>query len=278
MSPCPSANRKRSPRKQAALLAAIVAQPDEDTARLVYADWLQEHDDEPQAQFIRGWIKFAKMKGETPKRHKMGKDLRKLEMEHGRQWLQPLGLEGASPNFKRGIAESVAYTDIEAYFCEEEALFRLLPVRSLCFGTRAGTGFTNEQLHQLAQRPKLALVRSLELQEHTACDTKYWRELFHSSHLANLTYLRVVECKLGDAEAEAIASSPSFANLTTLDLEKNRVRLAGCRALVTSPHLTNLANVQLSDNDFGSNEVCDEAWAMLATRFDGSTYCRHEPS
>ncbi len=41
------------PDEQAALLAVIVAQPDDDTARLVYADWLQEHGDEEQAAFIR---------------------------------------------------------------------------------------------------------------------------------------------------------------------------------------------------------------------------------
>ena len=41
------------PDEQAALLAAICAEPDDDTPRLVYADWLQEHGDEEQAQFIR---------------------------------------------------------------------------------------------------------------------------------------------------------------------------------------------------------------------------------
>lgn len=37
----------------AALLAAIIANPDEDTPRLVYADWLQENGQEERAEFIR---------------------------------------------------------------------------------------------------------------------------------------------------------------------------------------------------------------------------------
>lgn len=49
-----------------ALLAAIIAHPDEDTPRLVYADWLDEHADSlsgrdpaeirARAEFIRGQI------------------------------------------------------------------------------------------------------------------------------------------------------------------------------------------------------------------------------
>jgi uncharacterized protein (TIGR02996 family) len=39
--------------EEAALLAAIIANPECDTARLVYADWLQEHGQEDRAEFIR---------------------------------------------------------------------------------------------------------------------------------------------------------------------------------------------------------------------------------
>ena len=36
-----------------ALLAAITANPDEDTPRLIYADWLQENGEPDRAEFIR---------------------------------------------------------------------------------------------------------------------------------------------------------------------------------------------------------------------------------
>jgi uncharacterized protein (TIGR02996 family) len=41
-----------------ALLAAIRAQPDEDTPRLVFADWLDEHDDPDRAAFIRAQVEL----------------------------------------------------------------------------------------------------------------------------------------------------------------------------------------------------------------------------
>lgn len=42
------------------LLAAVLANPDDDTVRLVYADWLQEHGDEARAEFIRVQIELAR--------------------------------------------------------------------------------------------------------------------------------------------------------------------------------------------------------------------------
>jgi uncharacterized protein (TIGR02996 family) len=40
---------------EAHLLAAIAEAPDEDTPRLVYADWLDEHDQPERAEFSRNW-------------------------------------------------------------------------------------------------------------------------------------------------------------------------------------------------------------------------------
>jgi uncharacterized protein (TIGR02996 family) len=47
-----------------AFLAAICAQPDDDTARLVYADWLEEFGGEPErAEFIRVQCELARLPG-----------------------------------------------------------------------------------------------------------------------------------------------------------------------------------------------------------------------
>ncbi|HUR53454.1 MAG TPA: TIGR02996 domain-containing protein, partial [Gemmataceae bacterium] len=47
-----------------ALLAAILAEPDEDTPRLMYADWLEEEGRRERAEFIRTQIALAR----TPER------------------------------------------------------------------------------------------------------------------------------------------------------------------------------------------------------------------
>jgi uncharacterized protein (TIGR02996 family) len=43
-----------------ALLAAICAEPDEDTPRLVFADWLEENDQPERAAFVRAQIELAR--------------------------------------------------------------------------------------------------------------------------------------------------------------------------------------------------------------------------
>ena len=130
------------PDEQAALLAAVVAEPDADAPRLVYADWLQEHADEEQAQYIRDAIRLAGMKGDERKRRALNDRLWKLDRRLWRQWLKPLGIEGAFPYFARGLAELIFYEEVDDFFREVRALFRFLPVRSLGIGIGDGTGMT----------------------------------------------------------------------------------------------------------------------------------------
>jgi len=44
-----------------AMLQAIVSEPGDDTPRLVYADWLDEHDQPARAEFIRVQVELAKL-------------------------------------------------------------------------------------------------------------------------------------------------------------------------------------------------------------------------
>src|SRR4051794_13393226 len=54
------ARRKANP-EAVALYRAILAHPDEDTPRLVYADWLDEHGEPAHAEFIRVQCRLARM-------------------------------------------------------------------------------------------------------------------------------------------------------------------------------------------------------------------------
>jgi uncharacterized protein (TIGR02996 family) len=46
--------------ERAAFLAAILAAPEDDTPRFVYADWLEEHGEEARAEFIRVQCELAR--------------------------------------------------------------------------------------------------------------------------------------------------------------------------------------------------------------------------
>lgn len=48
---------------EAAFLAAILAEPADDTVRLVYADWLQENGQPERAEFIRVQVELSSGRG-----------------------------------------------------------------------------------------------------------------------------------------------------------------------------------------------------------------------
>jgi uncharacterized protein (TIGR02996 family) len=69
-----------------ALLRAVCEFPDDDTPRLVFADWLQEHGDEERAEFIRLQIEQTRLKKESVPWWKCESRARKLLKAHERQW------------------------------------------------------------------------------------------------------------------------------------------------------------------------------------------------
>src|SRR5215203_3911185 len=103
-----------------ALIAAILANPDEDTPRLVYADWLQEHGDEERAEFIRLQCGHAGDDEAAEER------TAELEDRHRPRWLAGLPqFPWAHWFFRRGFPESLEIpTDL---FLERYDRFAAVP-------------------------------------------------------------------------------------------------------------------------------------------------------
>jgi uncharacterized protein (TIGR02996 family) len=89
-----------------ALLSAIAADPDEDTPRLVYADWLDEHDRHARAEFIRLQIDMARKEALLDFRQLADVEARNAELYkvHRREFLGPLVAlpDGAVTGFAAG--------------------------------------------------------------------------------------------------------------------------------------------------------------------------------
>jgi uncharacterized protein (TIGR02996 family) len=73
-----------------ALLAAVCEHPDDDTPRLVFADWLDEHGEPDRAEFIR--LQCLRAKGDAPWEEYRRWLMRELELweAHGDHWLAEL--------------------------------------------------------------------------------------------------------------------------------------------------------------------------------------------
>lgn len=84
-------------------LAAIRERPDDDTTKLIYADWLEEQDD-PRAEYLRLMVKVRQERVITPEqRHRheeLSAELARLNGEQMQDWKTALGA-GASPRENR---------------------------------------------------------------------------------------------------------------------------------------------------------------------------------
>ncbi len=94
-----------------ALMRAICDNPDEDTPRLVFADWLQENGDQARAEFIRVQIDAVR---ERPRRRRtLLARAAELLAEHRERWLAELpdehGWVWCEP-FRRGFVEELLVT------------------------------------------------------------------------------------------------------------------------------------------------------------------------
>src|SRR5437588_12608417 len=98
----------------AAFLADICANPDDDTPRLVYADWLEDHGDSERAEFIRTQIRYVQIEHYLPESHRLYARQKELVERHREEWLGPLARihdPAVSPEelwtFVRGFVEEV---------------------------------------------------------------------------------------------------------------------------------------------------------------------------
>ncbi len=195
-----------------ALLAAILAHPDEDTPRLMYADWLQENGEEERAEFIRLQIK--------PKNDFTDEDDNRLDellQRNSSMWTVHLPKDSSERwewHFLRGMPEELR-CDAPAFFehtCElSEAHIRELVLSD------ASAGW----LLKLAQTPWPKSVVSLVLQE---CPKAPW-------------FVYGYDCT---SAIVAIVNSPQMRQLQTLRFQMYDLTEGAVSAIVNSPHLTQL--------------------------------------
>jgi uncharacterized protein (TIGR02996 family) len=118
-------------------LKAVVANPDDDLTRLVYADWLEENDQPERAEFVRVQVALAAGVTDLAQRLQLEDRQRELLVAHDTEWVRELAevLDMAPGRwggwvFRRGFVE---YFHLPAYtlVAEGALLAELTPVREL---------------------------------------------------------------------------------------------------------------------------------------------------
>jgi uncharacterized protein (TIGR02996 family) len=94
-----------------AFLQAIIDHPDDDTPRLVYADWLEEHGQPDRAALIRVQCELARLPEGDPRRPVLEARERAL-LAHQDQWLGRLNSPLLHWRFRRGLVEGFAHAGL----------------------------------------------------------------------------------------------------------------------------------------------------------------------
>lgn len=212
---------ERSAVEMAPFLRAIVAHPNEDTPRLIFADYLEEQGDPEawlRAQFIRLQCELARLPPDAPRRAALQRQEQELLQARQTAWRGELpevpGIRWET--FRRGMVEVARIEEPAAFFANVELLFQATPLRELSF-----SAMTPRWTVELAPLRWLAQI---------------WRLDFECGN------------RLGETGARALAQSPFLGGLEHLDLRSNYIGALGVRALTDSETLTQLRHLNLDWN------------------------------
>ena len=201
----------------AAFLSTIRTTPDDDTARLVYADFLDEQGspaDAARGEFIRVQIELARLSETDPKRLALEDRENELLRAHEAAWLGALPRSITGWTFERGFLTELS---------GEPAAFELDAVRDAF------------------DRHPITRLRINGLQQFDAC-----KPLIGSSWLGRVRELELSNVSLSDSAAGKLLATPGLTNLTALKLTRVSEAVQLGRVLSACPALPNLKRFELA--------------------------------
>lgn len=244
----------------------IITNPNDDVARMVFADFLEEQED-PRAEMIRIQFELADLDAFDPRRRK----LRAREL----QLLRKHGIFGDTISVAEVVGHHGGFIDavkltVTRFLKHQDVLFQQAPIRELHLKSKAVRFGEIKESKYLKQLSKLVLKQNDSADEETAelicCSgLKDLRRLFiqsstitsdaviriaENAQLERLEHLELQAWLMDSRAATAISRSPVFSSLRQLSLNGDQ----GDRAMVAisqSEHLTQLEQLTLS-GDIGS--------------------------
>jgi uncharacterized protein (TIGR02996 family) len=263
-------------RQAEAFLQAIHTNPEDDTPRLVYADWLEEHGDSARAEFIRVQCEKARL----PRWHRRWSLLawreRVLLARHEHVWRaelpEILGVEWGA--FERGFVHEVRVPRPSFLSASADEICRAAPVRwatvtgydadwencepaPFLFGLRL-EGFSDAfvETPDVVFQSALSELKALDLSG-VSMEGEHFAALARSPYLAKLETLLLDDSYMGNGNLRPFVESTQLRNLMILSMKGNRggyhedarIRPDDATLLAASPNLTRLQSLNLAANE-----------------------------
>jgi uncharacterized protein (TIGR02996 family) len=242
-----------------ALLKVICERPREDTPRLMYADWLDEHGDALRAEFIRFQVEFPRWDSSHPRYKELS--ARDDKFEDARAvWSaalpRPTGVKYVDYlHWDRGFVGWAEFRNTKAFATSATVVFAATPVTTLEVN-RVTVGTVGRVLGS----PLVARVSQLFLRGPLGLSAV--RQVAACARLTQLETLHVWGgCP--DEGAEALAASAHLGALAALSFSGHTLTDRGLLALADSPALAALSRVVLN----GSHGISKSALARAKQRF-----------
>lgn len=196
-------------REHDALLEAVLAAPDDDVPRLIYADWLEDRGQPERAEFIRLQIDDQRDPNDERQRR-----CRQLLAAHRQEWTIP-GIPGVQ-QFRRGFVESVRM-DAREFVRHAELIGRSAPV------VRLRLPLAMDCLDEIAAVPWLQRVVKLDLTGNIGLGDRLER-FFTAVPLPNLTTLVLRNSQLWPEHCTVLAAlTGRWPRLAHLNLSGNPI-------------------------------------------------------
>jgi uncharacterized protein (TIGR02996 family) len=202
-------------------LQAILVEPEDDTHRLVYADWLDEHGNSDRAEFIRVQCELARLDLPDRTMQRLRRRMQALLKQHAAEWAGSLRERECYwyVGFERGFVSSVRQVEAQEFLNHLPDFFDWHPLQVVeLIRTQPG------HLSAIAACPQLARLKKLH---------------FYGGNFA-------------PGEDHALAGSPFLVGLERLRIEGNNFSPDGLKALAASPYLSRLRDLELSSTEVGS--------------------------
>jgi uncharacterized protein (TIGR02996 family) len=217
-----------------------MAHHDDDTARLVFADWLEEHGDDARAELIRVQIERARLPEWDARQVRLRLRESELIERHGKKWKRELPkIKGMGwGEFRRGFVATATFSKFSALQASAGACWAAAPIEAV-------TVRWPRQTDHVESIAPIAGLRELSINARVV-DYREVERLAEAPLLSTLRALNLRSCNLGVAGLGRLVASPHLGELRALRAPFNSVGNGGISALYDAS-LTSLEELDLSE-------------------------------
>lgn len=250
-----------------ALFRAILLDPDDDTPRLIYADWLEDQGDDSQqarARFIRAQIEADRLaprrwwydKTTDPRRAPLDELAGRLWDQHLHEWFGPATHNWPATLCVRGFLHPLVSAGGWAQAVDalddrrQDSPWPLGPIVSVSLAHAPEEDDPDfEHPDRLSKMPGLASWGELSLTKlNDSEELDRLRILLTSPHLTNLVGFRAVRSWIADEGVAALSEAPAGFRLHRLSLDDCGVGDKGVQRLARDPAFADLRELTLCES------------------------------